>query len=119
MELGYQLLQAYDFLHLYKKYNCVVQFGGLDQWSNILAGADLIRRVEHGKAFAVTTPLLVANDRSKFGKSAGNAIWLDSEMTSPYEFFQFIRNVHDKDIEKNVSHFYIYYSRGNCNHFKK
>lgn len=100
MELGYQLLQAYDFLHLYKNYNCVGQFGGADQWSNILAGADLIRRVEHGKAFAITTPLLVASDGSKFGKSAGNAIWLDPSMTSPYEFFQFLRNVHDQDVEK-------------------
>ncbi len=100
MELGYQLLQAHDFLHLYKKYNCVVQFGGNDQWSNILAGADLIRRVEQGKAFAVTTPLLVSSDGSKFGKSAGNAIWLDATLTSPYEFFQFVRNIDDKDIEK-------------------
>lgn len=100
MELGYQLLQAYDFLYLYKNYNCILQFGGADQWSNILAGADLIRRVEHGKAFALTTPLLVASDGSKFGKSAGNAIWLDPTMTSPYEFFQFIRNVNDLDVEK-------------------
>jgi len=105
MELGYQLLQANDFLHLYRKYNCVVQFGGNDQWSNILAGADLIRRVERGKAFAVTTPLLISRDGSKFGKSAGNAIWLDSSMTSSYEFFQFIRNVNDQDIEKMFSIF--------------
>lgn len=100
MELGYQLLQAYDFLYLYKNYDCIIQFGGADQWSNVLAGADLIRRVEHEKAFAVTAPLLVSSDGSKFGKSAGNAIWLDPTMTSPYEFFQFVRNVDDHDVEK-------------------
>lgn len=100
MELGYQLLQSYDFLHLYKNYNCIIQFGGDDQWSNVLGGADLIRRVVQGKAFAVTTPLLVGSDGKKFGKTAGNAIWLDPTMTSPYELFQFFRNVHDADIEK-------------------
>jgi tyrosyl-tRNA synthetase len=100
MELGYQLLQSYDFLHLYQNFNCIVQFGGDDQWSNVLGGADLIRRVAQGKAFAVTTPLLVGSDGKKFGKTAGNAIWLDSKMTSPYEFYQFFRNVHDADIGK-------------------
>jgi tyrosyl-tRNA synthetase len=99
MELGYQLLQSYDFLHLYQKHNCIIQFGGNDQWSNILGGADLIRRVVQGKAFAVTTPLLVGSDGKKFGKTAGNAIWLDARMTSPYELFQFFRNVHDNDIQ--------------------
>jgi tyrosyl-tRNA synthetase len=98
MELGYQLLQSYDFLHLYQNYNCIIQFGGDDQWSNILGGADLIRRVTSGKAFAVTTPLLVGSDGKKFGKTAGNAIWLDSKITSPYDFFQFFRNVHDADV---------------------
>ncbi|APJ04674.1 tyrosine--tRNA ligase [Silvanigrella aquatica] len=100
MELGYQLLQSYDFLHLYQKYNCIVQFGGDDQWSNILGGADLIRRVQSGKAFAVTTPLLVGSDGKKFGKTAGNAIWLDAKLTSPYDFYQFFRNVHDADVAK-------------------
>ena len=100
MELGYQLLQSYDFLHLYEKYHCTIQFGGDDQWSNILSGADLIRRTKKGKAFAVTTPLLVDKNDVKFGKSAGNAIWLDPSMTSPYEFFQFFRNVYDEDVEK-------------------
>jgi tyrosyl-tRNA synthetase len=100
MELGYQLLQSYDFLHLYKNYNCIMQFGGDDQWSNILSGADLIRRVNSGKAFAVTTPLLVGSDGKKFGKTAGNAIWLDAKLTSPYDFYQFFRNVHDADVNK-------------------
>ena len=100
MELGYQLLQAYDFYHLYKNQNCLIQLGGDDQWSNILAGADLIRRIEGGKAFAMTTPLLIAKDGRKFGKTAGNAIWLDASITSPYEFFQFFRNTMDEDVEK-------------------
>lgn len=100
MELGYQLLQSYDFLHLYKHHNCIMQFGGDDQWSNVLGGADLIRRVAQGKAFAITTPLLVGSDGKKFGKTAGNAIWLDANLTSPYEFFQFFRNIHDADIGK-------------------
>lgn len=100
MELGYQLLQSFDFLHLYKNYNCVMQFGGDDQWSNILGGADLIRRVNSGKAFAITTPLLVGSDGKKFGKTAGNAIWLDPNLVSPYDFYQFFRNVHDEDVHK-------------------
>lgn len=103
MELGYQILQSYDFLHLYRSYNCIMEFGGDDQWSNILGGADLIRRVVGGKAFAVTTPLLVASDGKKFGKTAGNAVWLDANLFSPYEFFQFFRNVHDADIRKMLN----------------
>lgn len=98
MELGYQLLQAFDFLHLNRLHNCVVQLGGNDQWSNILAGADLIRRVDQGKGFALTFPLLVDQAGNKFGKSAGNAIWLDGSMTPPYDFFQFFRNVSDIDV---------------------
>ena len=112
MELGYQLLQAYDFSHLAKSHNCILQIGGNDQWSNILAGADLIRRTGGGndstgvgasassvhKAFALTLPLLVGSDGRKYGKSAGNAIWLDGTMTSPYEFYQFFRNTHDDDV---------------------
>ncbi|MBX9704041.1 MAG: tyrosine--tRNA ligase [Silvanigrellaceae bacterium] len=100
MELGYQLLQSYDFFYLFEHYNCILQFGGNDQWSNVLGGADLIRRIRGEKAFAVTTPLLVGADGKKFGKTAGNAIWLDPAMTSPFKFFQFFRNVHDLDIKK-------------------
>lgn len=105
MELSYQLMQSYDFLNLYQSHNCIVQFGGDDQWSNILGGADLIRRVVQGKAFAITTPLLVGSDGKKFGKTAGNAIWLDESMTSPYEYYQFFRNTHDDDVEKMLKIF--------------
>lgn len=105
MELGYQLLQSYDFLHLYQHHDCIMQFGGDDQWSNVLGGADLIRRVLQGKAFAVTTPLLIDSDGRKFGKTAGNAIWLDARLTSPYEFYQFFRNVNDPDVKKM---FYVF-----------
>lgn len=98
LELGYQLLQAYDFLHLYRNHNCVIQLGGNDQWSNILAGADLIRRTEQGKAFALTFPLLTAADGSKIGKTAGNAVWLDPDLMSPYDFFQYFRNIQDADL---------------------
>ncbi len=100
MELGYQLLQSFDFLNLYENHKCLIQFGGDDQWSNLLGGTDLIRRVKQGKAFAVTTPLLVGSDGKKFGKTAGNAIWLDPKLTSPYDFYQFFRNVQDGDLEK-------------------
>lgn len=105
MELGYQLLQSYDFLHLYQHHDCIMQFGGDDQWSNVLGGADLIRRVLQGKAFAVTTPLLIDSDGRKFGKTAGNAVWLDARLTSPYEFYQFFRNVNDPDVKKM---FYVF-----------
>jgi len=98
MELGYQLLQSYDFLVLSRTHNCIAQVGGNDQWSNILGGADLIRRIDAKKAFALTFPLLAGSDGRKYGKSAGNATWLDSSMTSPYEFFQFFRNVADADV---------------------
>lgn len=98
LELGYQLLQAYDFLHLNENYNCVLQLGGNDQWSNILAGADLIRRTAGRKAFALTFPLLTSSDGQKIGKTAGNAVWLDPDMLSPYDFFQYFRNVRDDDL---------------------
>lgn len=99
MELSYQLMQAYDFLHLSREHNCILQIGGNDQWSNVLAGADLIRRVEARKAFALTLPLLAGKDGRKYGKTAGNAIWIDRTLLPPYEFFQFCRNIADADIE--------------------
>lgn len=99
MELSYQLMQANDFMILNRDYNCVLQIGGNDQWSNILAGADLIRRTSSRKAFALTTPLLAGKDGRKYGKTAGNAYWIDGSMLSPYEFFQFIRNIADDDID--------------------
>jgi len=99
-EFTYMLLQAYDFLHLYKKYNCRLQLGGNDQWSNIIAGAELIRKKEGKQAYGLTFNLLTAGDGSKMGKSAGNAIWLDAAKTSPYDFFQYWRNVDDQTVVK-------------------
>lgn len=97
-EFSYQVLQSYDFLELYRRNNCTLQLGGSDQWGNIVAGLDLIRRVESGSAHALTVPLLAKSDGSKFGKTAGGSIWLDPAMTSPYAFFQFWLNTEDKDV---------------------
>ena len=105
-EFSYQLLQAYDFQCLYEKYDCVVQMGGSDQWGNITSGTEFIRRnTEGGKAYAVTTPLLTKADGSKFGKSEAGNIWLDSGMTSPYQFYQFWINAADADIPKFMRYF--------------
>ena len=97
-EFSYQVLQSYDFLELFRRNDCTLQLGGSDQWGNIVAGLDLIRRVESGSGHALTVPLLAKSDGSKFGKSAGGSIWLDPAMTSPYAFFQFWLNTEDKDI---------------------
>lgn len=97
-EFSYQVLQSYDFLELYRRYNCTLQLGGSDQWGNIVAGLDLIRRVESGSGHALTIPLLAKADGSKFGKTASGAIWLDPEMTSPYAFFQYWLNTDDQDV---------------------
>jgi tyrosyl-tRNA synthetase len=97
-EFSYQVLQALDFLELYKRYNCTLQLGGSDQWGNITAGLDLIRRVEGGSGHAITIPLLTKADGTKFGKTAGGAVWLDPEMTSPYAFFQYWLNSDDADV---------------------
>ena len=97
-EFSYQVLQSYDYLELFRRHNCSLQLGGSDQWGNIVAGLDLIRRVEQGSAHALTVPLLAKSDGSKFGKTAGGSIWLDPEMTSPYAFFQFWLNTDDKDV---------------------
>ena len=97
-EFSYQVLQSYDFLELFRRFNCTVQLGGSDQWGNIVAGLDLIRRVEQGNGHAVTVPLLTKSDGTKFGKSAGGSIWLDPELTSPYAFFQYWLNTDDKDV---------------------
>ncbi len=101
LEFNYMLMQSYDFLVLYKKYNCSLQLGGNDQWSNILAGADLIRRKEQGTAFGLTFKLLTTSEGIKMGKTAKGAIWLDPDKTSPYEFYQYFRNIADADV-KNV-----------------
>jgi tyrosyl-tRNA synthetase len=97
-EFSYQVLQSMDFLELYKRYNCTLQLGGSDQWGNITAGLDLIRRVEGGSGHAMTIPLLTKADGTKFGKTAGGAVWLDPEMTSPYAFFQYWLNSDDADV---------------------
>jgi tyrosyl-tRNA synthetase len=98
IELNYALVQAYDFLHLYREYGCTLQIGGNDQWFNILAGRDLIRRADGGEAFALTTPLVTSSSGAKLGKTAGNAVWLDAELTPPYEFYQYWRNTEDADV---------------------
>jgi tyrosyl-tRNA synthetase len=97
-EFSYQVLHSMDYLELYRRYNCTLQIGGSDQWGNITAGLDLIRRVEGGSAHALTVPLLTKADGTKFGKTAGGSIWLDPEMTSPYAFFQYWLNSDDKDV---------------------
>ena len=104
-EFSYQVLQALDYLELYKAHNCKLQLGGSDQWGNIVAGLDLIRKVEGGSGHAFTIPLMAKADGSKFGKTASGAIWLDPEMTSPYAFFQFWINSDDADVEKFLKTF--------------
>lgn len=99
-EFSYQVLQALDYLELYRRNDCRLQIGGSDQWGNIVAGLDLIRKVESGSAHALTVPLLAKSDGSKFGKTASGAIWLDESMTSAYEFFQFWLNSDDADMPK-------------------
>ena len=104
-EFSYQVLQAFDYLELYRRDNCKLQLGGSDQWGNIVAGLDLIRKVEGGSAHAFTIPLMAKSDGSKFGKTAGGSVWLDSEMTSPYAFYQFWINTEDSDVEKYLKVF--------------
>lgn len=99
-EFSYQVLQGFDYLELYRRNDCKLQIGGSDQWGNIVAGLDLIRKVEGGTAHALTVPLLAKSDGTKFGKTASGAIWLDETMTSPYEFFQFWLNSDDADMPK-------------------
>jgi len=99
LEFNYQLMQAYDFLELYRKYNCVIQLGGDDQWSNILAGTDLIRRKAGVEAYGLTFTLLTTSEGKKMGKTETGALWLDAEKTSPYEFYQYWRNINDPDVE--------------------
>lgn len=100
LEFNYMLMQSYDFLYLFKKYGCKLECGGDDQWSNILAGADLIRRKEGSPAYAMTFTLLTTSEGKKMGKTQKGAVWLDRNKTTPYEFFQYWRNVDDSDVEK-------------------
>lgn len=104
-EFSYMLLQAYDFLHLYDQHNCVMQAGGSDQWGNITAGVELIRRVRSQKAYGLVYPLITKADGSKFGKTAGGAIWLSPERTSPYRFYQFWYNADDADVINYLKYF--------------
>lgn len=97
-EFSYQVLQGLDFLELFRRYNCVLQTGGSDQWGNLTSGTDLIRKVEGATAHILATPLITNSDGQKFGKSEGNAVWLDADMTSPYAFYQFWLNVEDADV---------------------
>jgi tyrosyl-tRNA synthetase len=100
VEFNYQLLQSYDFLELYRRHGCRLQIGGDDQWGNIVAGVELIRRVEGGEAFGMTFPLVTTSDGKKMGKTEKGALFLDPSITSPYEFFQYWRNVQDADIRR-------------------
>ena len=100
LEFTYMLMQSYDFLELYHRYGCRLQMGGNDQWSNMLGGADLIRRKEQTSAYACTFQLLLTHDGRKMGKTEKGALWLDAAKTSPYDFYQYWRNIDDKDVEK-------------------
>ena len=100
LEFNYMLMQGYDFLVLNKKYDCIMQLGGDDQWSNMIAGVELIRKKERKPAYAMTCTLLTNSEGQKMGKTAKGALWLDAEKTTPYEFYQYWRNVGDKDVEK-------------------
>ena len=104
-EFSYQLLQGYDFLHLYKNMDCKIQMGGSDQWGNITTGTELIRRKAGGKAYAITCPLITKSDGSKFGKTEDGNIWLDKSKTSPYKFYQYWLNSSDEDAESYIKIF--------------
>ena len=104
-EFSYQLLQGYDFLHLYETLNCKLQMGGSDQWGNITTGAELIRRINGGEVYALTCPLITKADGGKFGKTESGNVWLDPKRTSPYKFYQFWLNVSDADAEKYIKIF--------------
>lgn len=104
-EFSYQLVQGFDFLHLHRVQNCSIQMGGSDQWGNITTGTELIRRIDGGKAFAITCPLITKADGTKFGKTEGGNIWLDPEKTSPYKFYQYWLNTSDDDAAKYIKIF--------------
>ena len=102
-EFGYMLMQSYDFLHLYREYGCKLQVGGSDQWSNILGGYELIRKLEQDKVYAMTFILLTTASGKKMGKTEAGTIWLDPQKTPPYELYQYLRNTDDRDVEKFLS----------------
>ena len=103
-ELGYMLMQSYDFLYLYEHYGCKLQLGGNDQWSNIIGGVELIRKIGKDDSFGLTFKLLTTKEGKKMGKTEKGALWLDASKTSPYEFYQYWRNIDDADVKK----FYLY-----------
>jgi len=105
LEFNYQLLQAYDFLHLFQRYGCTLQLGGDDQWGNILAGVELVRRIEGKRVHAMTFPLLTTASGAKMGKTAGGAVWLDANRTSPYQFYQYWINTDDRDVARFLAYF--------------
>ena len=117
-EFSYQLLQANDFYQLHARHGCALQFGGSDQWGNITAGVDFVRRRGAGPVHAFTTPLVLKADGTKFGKSEGGAIWLDPEMTSPYAFYQFWINADDRDVA-NYLRFFSFKTRGELEELEK
>ncbi len=104
-EFTYQLVQGYDFLHLFREYDCTLQMGGSDQWGNITTGTELIRRIGDGKGYALTCPLITKADGTKFGKTEGGNVWLDANRTSPYKFYQYWLNTSDEDAEKYIKIF--------------
>ncbi len=105
LEFNYQLLQAYDFWYQFKHYNCLMQMGGSDQWGNIVAGIDLIRRLDGKQAYGITFPLIMTADGKKMGKTERGAVWLDPQRTSPYEYYQFWINTDDRDVERFLALF--------------
>jgi tyrosyl-tRNA synthetase len=110
-EFSYQLVQGYDFLHLFQENGCTIQMGGSDQWGNITTGTEMIRRIAGGKAFAITCPLITKADGTKFGKTEGGNVWLDPEKTSPYKFYQYWLNTSDEDAEKYIKIFTLLTNR--------
>jgi len=100
LEFNYMILQAYDFVELYKRHGCILQMGGSDQWGNIVNGMELGRRMQGAELFALTTPLLTTSSGAKMGKTAGGAVWLDADLLSPYEYWQYWRNTGDADVER-------------------
>ncbi len=105
MEFNYMILQAYDFYQLFKKYNCILQMGGSDQWGNIVNGVELIRRILQKESFGLTTPLITLSSGAKMGKTEKGAVWLDKKMFSPYDYWQFWRNTADEDVKKFLKYF--------------
>ena len=105
LEFNYMILQAYDFLHLHQKHDCLLQMGGADQWGNIIAGVELVRRVKGSEVYALTCPLITTADGKKMGKTASGAVWLDSDKVSVFDFWQFWRNTHDDDVIRFLKFF--------------